>query len=159
MRRPRLRAFIAPGARVVAALLLIASLFSVWRLPVIENGGYFLIFDLSAGFDPGSFFDLGFTDADFEDGWERWRLLDIAFIALALGLIATTFVRRRALAALVALGAIAAGICVALSGFNSISPGPYLAVVALTLAILALAPLLRRPRLRRPRARRRAPTL
>lgn len=152
MRRPRLGAVLGATARVVAALLLIASLFSVWRLPTfesfgdVESGGYFLIFYPTWPPDLGSVLNLGLGDDSFQDGWERWRLLDVALVALALGLVSTTVFRRRALAALMILGALAAGTCISLTGLDSGSPGPYIALAALALAIVALAPLLRRPR-------------
>jgi len=144
MRRPRLSGCIATVARVVAALVLFASLFTVWRLP----NGYFLIFwdPTSVHVDPS----LGLEDSHYQDGWERWRGLDVALTVLAGALLCTTVVRARALAAVLTAGAVAATLCVTLSGFSSVSPGPYVATAALVLAIVALAPLVRR---------RRAPTL
>ncbi len=146
MRGPRLSGGIATVARVVAALVLFASLFTVWRLP--SGNGYFLIFwgPTSVHVDPS----LGLKDSLYQDGWERWRGLDVALTVLAGALLCTTVVRVRALAAVLTAGAVAATLCVTLSGFSSASPGPYVATAALLLAIVALAPLLRR---------RRAPTL
>jgi len=140
MRRPRLIAGIATAARVVASLVLFASLFTVWRLP----NGYFLIFWDPTGVhvDPS----LGLDDSLYQDGWERWRGLDVALTVLAGALLCTTVVRARALAAVLTAGTVAATLCVTLSGFDSASPGPYVATAALLLAIVALAPLLRRPR-------------
>jgi len=154
--RPRPRAAIGPVARAVAALLLVASLFSVWRLP----GGSFTLLGLDFG---GPAVNFGPSDELAQDGWERWGLLDLAFVALALGLLVTTTVHRRALAAVVACGTLTAAAYVLINGFDPPAradtfaqtaaglqpgpgPGPYLALAALTFAILALAPLLRRPR-------------
>jgi hypothetical protein len=159
MRRPRLGAVFGGGLRVVAAILLVVSLFEVWWMPY----GYFFVLDFRG--DLGFNLDLGIPDAATKDGWERWHALDIALAALAAGLLVVTAAPRRALAAVLMLVSLAAAACVALAGFNSPGvlsspgdpstvataeshapgPGPYLALGAL-LAIVALAPLLRRPR-------------
>ncbi len=153
-RTTRPRDAIGPVARGVAALLLVASLFMVWRLP----GG----FVVSLWDDPGVHprIDLGLPN---ENGWERWRALDIALAVLACALLVTTIVRHRALAAAVGCGALATGAYVLLTAFGRpqrtdlfvqtssglqmrAGPGPYLALAALGLAVLALIPLLRAPR-------------
>lgn len=157
MRRPRLRAAIGPVARAAAALLLIGSLFAVWRLP----GG--ISFSLGEDFGLRRNVDFGLGEEFVQDGWERWGLLDVALVVLALGLLVTTIVHRRALAVALVCGTLAAAAYLLISAFDRPErsdlfaqtaaglqlrpgPGPYIALAALTLAILALVPLIRRPR-------------
>jgi hypothetical protein len=143
VRRPRFAATLGAALRAFAGLLLFASLFTVWRLPPIANGDYFLIF-----WGPSLNVDLslGFPDSEYQDAWERWRVLDLAMTALAAGLLCTTVIRSRALALALMAGNVATALCLLAGGFDFAIPGPYVATFALLLAIVALAPLLRGPR-------------
>ena len=131
-------------ALLLAAVALAVSLFLTWREP---DGVFFGALDLIAS----------------QDGFARWKLLDVGLLALAAALAVLAFLRAtsrrvpRALGAVVAGAAVLAAACVAIAALDrdsvevgttvfevSPGPGPVVALGALLVAIVALAGLLRR---------------
>jgi hypothetical protein len=127
---------------MAAAGGLVGSLFSGWGL----DEGLFVA-------RPDGSFEGG--DDVYANGFERWRVLDVAFLALAAGLLAAAAGRLAALArAVLAVAALAAAVCVVIGvrdqfwvdeGFAlGAAKGSVVALLALTAALAGLA--LVRPR-------------
>lgn len=130
---------------VAAAAGLLAALLSGWGV----EGGFPLTPDPESAADFRG--EVVFYGPGSPDGFERWHVLDVALVALALGLVASAARLPRGMLAALAAGALAAAACIVIGVRDElwvdegaavgVAMGPLVALLALAAALAGLAAL------------------